>query len=99
MADNSGWRGGAYPRRGDMVITAACGRMRNTIAEYINKDSIGVTMKLTEINKTIGESVKENGGYCPCMLSKTPDTKCPCKEFREAESGAVCRCGRYKKEI
>lgn len=55
-------------------------------------------MKLTEINKTIGESVKENGGYCPCMLLKMPDTKCPCKEFREAEKGAVCHCGRYRKE-
>lgn len=54
--------------------------------------------KLTEINKTIGESVKENGGYCPCMLVKTPDTKCPCKEFREAKSGTVCHCGRYRKE-
>lgn len=59
---------------------------------------LGENMEIIEINKIIGESVKENGGYCPCMLVKTPDTKCPCKEFREAEKGAVCHCGRYRKE-
>lgn len=26
--------------------------------------------------------LKENGGYCPCRLIKTPETKCPCQEFR-----------------
>ena len=55
-------------------------------------------MQIIEIDKSIGELVKENGGYCPCMLLKTHDTKCPCKEFREAEKGAVCHCGRYRKE-
>ena len=55
-------------------------------------------IKMEKIKVMLGELVKENGGYCPCMLSKTPDTKCPCREFKEAEKGTVCHCGRYKKE-
>lgn len=41
-------------------------------------------------------ALKENGGYCPCRLEKTADTKCMCKEFREQESGE-CHCGLYIK--
>jgi ferredoxin-thioredoxin reductase catalytic subunit len=37
--------------------------------------------------------IKENGGYCPCSIEKTDDTKCMCKEFRET---GVCHCGLYK---
>lgn len=40
--------------------------------------------------------LKDNGGYCPCRLEKTPDTKCMCKEFRETEEG-TCHCGLYIK--
>ena len=40
----------------------------------------------------IKAALKENGGYCPCMTTKTPDTKCMCKEFREMKSG-TCHCG------
>jgi len=46
--------------------------------------------------KEILDAVSANGGYCPCRLDKTPDTKCMCKEFREQESG-VCHCGLYEK--
>ena len=42
-------------------------------------------------------SVKANEGYCPCRLTKTPETKCMCKEFREQDSG-LCHCGLYYKE-
>jgi ferredoxin-thioredoxin reductase catalytic subunit len=41
-------------------------------------------------------AIKNNGGYCPCQLQKTPDTKCMCKEFREQEKGH-CHCGLYVK--
>lgn len=48
--------------------------------------------------KKITEKLKSNGGYCPCSLIKTEDTKCRCKEFREqierGESGE-CHCGLY----
>lgn len=41
--------------------------------------------------------LKDNDGYCPCKLQKTPETKCMCKEFRDAKSG-MCHCGLYIKE-
>ena len=36
-----------------------------------------------EIVQTIREGLKAKGGYCPCRMQRTPDTKCMCKEFRE----------------
>lgn len=44
----------------------------------------------------IRNKLKENEGYCPCRLNKTPDTKCMCKQFREQDSG-ICHCGLYIK--
>ena len=46
----------------------------------------------------VTETVKANDGYCPCLIQRTPDTKCMCKEFRDFyESGkeGSCRCGRF----
>lgn len=45
----------------------------------------------------VRKQIKENGGFCPCKLERTPDTKCMCKEFREQEEG-ICHCGLYIKE-
>lgn len=42
------------------------------------------------------KALKENDGYCPCLLEKTPDTKCMCKAFREMQEG-TCHCGLYTK--
>lgn len=42
------------------------------------------------------KAVKDNNGYCPCAIIKSPDTKCMCKEFREMEEG-TCHCGLYIK--
>lgn len=51
-----------------------------------------------EIVKSIRDKLKENGGYCPCALLKTEETKCICKEFRQqidrGEAGE-CHCGLY----
>ena len=44
----------------------------------------------------IRAKLKDNGGFCPCRLEQNDDTKCPCKEFREQESGE-CHCGLYIK--
>lgn len=41
--------------------------------------------------------LKENGGYCPCRLIKTPETKCPCQEFRAQSKPGICHCGLYYK--
>lgn len=51
-----------------------------------------------EFVKEIKDKLKQNGGYCPCRISKTSDTKCRCKEFREmierGETG-MCHCGLF----
>ena len=39
--------------------------------------------------------IKQNNGYCLNKRDKTPDTKCPCKEFRET---GECDCGLYIKD-
>lgn len=49
----------------------------------------------TLVNK-IKEALKNNDGYCPCKITKTSDTKCMCKEFREQKYGE-CHCGLYIK--
>lgn len=51
-----------------------------------------------EFALTIKKKLKENNGYCPCSLEKTPDTKCMCKEFRdmlESNTSGSCHCGLY----
>ena len=32
-------------------------------------------------------------------LKRTPDTKCPCKAFREQENEGYCGCGYYYKQM
>lgn len=46
---------------------------------------------------TLKRLIKENGGYCPCAVEKNEDTKCMCKEFREADSG-MCHCGLFVRD-
>ena len=50
----------------------------------------------TELVDLIRQTLKQNGGYCPCALFKNEDTKCMCKDFKEQEEG-VCHCGLYIK--
>lgn len=46
----------------------------------------------------VRKRLKENNGYCPCALTKTKDTKCKCKNFRDqvsrGETGS-CICGLW----
>ena len=49
------------------------------------------------VYQEITQAVKDNDGYCPCMIAKSDDTKCPCKEFREQVIEGECHCGRYLK--
>ena len=55
----------------------------------------------TELVAQIKEGLKRKGGYCPCRLQKTEDTKCICKEFREQiadpEFEGYCHCLLYYK--
>ena len=54
-------------------------------------------MKIREIDPGFKQAVMDNDGYCPCMVQKTPDTKCMCKEFRDQKTPGPCHCGRYEK--
>ncbi|MBR5186955.1 MAG: ferredoxin thioredoxin reductase catalytic beta chain [Clostridia bacterium] len=54
-----------------------------------------------ELVAQIKEGLKRKGGYCPCRLQKTEDTKCICKEFRQQiadpEFEGYCHCLLYYK--
>lgn len=45
-----------------------------------------------EERKRIGAEVVANGGFCPCLLIKNEDTKCPCKQKREKQ---ICICNLF----
>ena len=54
-----------------------------------------------EIVQTIREGLKRTGGYCPCRLQRSDDTKCICKEFKEQMADpdfeGYCHCMLYYK--
>ena len=50
-----------------------------------------------EYSVRIKRALKENNGYCPCSVIKSPETKCMCEEFRAMKSG-MCHCGLFIKE-
>lgn len=51
-----------------------------------------------EYVREVQKKLKDNNGFCPCRLVKNDDTKCMCKEFRDAvqrgETGE-CHCGLF----
>lgn len=54
-----------------------------------------------EVVKTVRDGLKRTGGYCPCRLSRTPENKCICKEFRDQMNDpdfeGFCHCMLYYK--
>lgn len=57
-------------------------------------------IKLNENNAVVEEirqALKNNEGYCPCRILRTPDNKCMCKEFRDQQTEGLCHCGLYRK--
>ena len=65
-------------------------------------------MKITlnpdkEVVKTVQDGLKRTGGYCPCRLQRTEDTKCMCKEFRDQIKDPAfegfCHCLLYHKSL
>lgn len=52
----------------------------------------------TEHANKILSALRANGGYCPCSLVNSEDTKCKCKEFRDQIKNGIegsCHCGLY----
>lgn len=56
-----------------------------------------------EVVKTIKEGLERTGGYCPCKMIRTEDTKCMCTEFKEqiknSEFEGFCHCMLYYKSL
>ena len=54
-----------------------------------------------EMVRTIREGLKRTGGYCPCRIQRTEETRCICQEFRrqmaDPEFGGYCHCMLYYK--
>lgn len=51
-----------------------------------------------EFVEDMKRQIKDNGGYCPCRLTKSADTKCRCKEFRDMVNNGtpgMCHCGLF----
>ena len=52
----------------------------------------------TNLVNKIKEKLKANDGYCPCVLTKRPEDRCMCKNFRQQISQGIegeCHCGLY----
>ena len=56
-----------------------------------------------EVVKTVKEGLARTGGYCPCRLQRTPETKCVCQEFRDQIKDPTfegfCHCLLYYKSL
>ena len=54
-----------------------------------------------EIVNSVKEGLKRTGGYCPCIIKRSEDTKCMCKEFKEQIKDPTfegsCHCMLYYK--
>jgi len=56
-----------------------------------------------EVVKAVKEGLARTGGYCPCRLQRTPETKCICQEFRDQIKDPTfegfCHCLLYYKSL
>ena len=63
------------------------------MAISLNKDE--------QIVKLVKDGLKRTGGYCPCRLEQTDDTKCMCTEFKnqiaDPDFEGYCHCMLYYK--
>ena len=54
-----------------------------------------------ELKQTIRQGLKNNDGYCPCIVNSKGQKKykCMCEDFRLNTSvGQACHCGLYIKD-
>ena len=73
-------------------ITYKFWRSLGQVAKYELNDDLDrvrlIRTGLERIKNIYGER------YCPCAIDRTPDTICPCKNYRETGN---CRCKLYKR--
>ena len=54
-----------------------------------------------EIAEMIRQGLRENDGYCPCIINSYGQEKykCMCEDFRlNTKAGQPCHCGLYIKD-
>lgn len=65
-------------------------------------------MKITlnpdeQVVRMVKEGLERTGGYCPCRLERTEETKCMCAEFRQQIKDpsfeGFCHCLLYYKTL
>ena len=57
----------------------------------MEKKRLTLTSNQEKAEKII-KAIYKNEGYCPCRLTKSEDSKCPCKEMIENQN---CHCGLF----
>jgi ferredoxin-thioredoxin reductase catalytic subunit len=50
-----------------------------------------------ELFESLKQAVKNNDGYCPCVVLRSENSKCMCKVFKEQNQKGECHCGLYVK--
>lgn len=68
----------------------------------LEEDFMGIRLNEdAEVVNTIKEGLKMKGGYCPCRMEKSEDTRCICREFKEQMADpdfeGYCHCMLYYK--
>lgn len=92
-------------------LCTASSRSDNITQAYLQEHNNGTKTRNTQLHiklnpdrevvDEISKKLKDNGGYCPCSLVKTPDTKCQCRDFKEQVSRGekgFCHCGLWYAE-
>ena len=55
-----------------------------------------------KVVERLQEVMKNNGGYCPCRIQRTEESKCICDEFKKQIADenftGFCHCQLYFKE-
>ena len=56
-----------------------------------------------DVVQTVKDGLERTGGYCPCKLEHTENTKCMCAEFRsqikDPTFEGFCHCMLYYKSL
>ena len=110
LRDRPGGRHGGRARRagGRHAARAAVFHPAPRAREGRRVPRLRAIMKVTlnpdaEVVKTVKEGLKRTGGYCPCRLQRTPETKCMCQEFRDQIKDpnfeGFCHCLLYYKSL
>lgn len=82
---------------GLMNLLSLSDALEVSIDDYVGHRIKKRVLKIRVADPRVKELVKQNEGYCPCMVHKTPDTKCMCKAFRDQKEPGPCHCGLYEK--